>query len=327
MLAKTMRLLATAGAGALLAVSSVSAQPENYPSRPITMVIPFPAGGVTDGSARLMAKVLGDKLGQPIVIENYGGASGVIGAQAVLKAKPDGYTILYGTSGPMVAVQAMMKPPPYDTLKSFVPLYGLTETPMVLVATTSSPYRTLAELIDYARKNPGKVNFGSPGLGTSPHLAGELLKSAANIDMVHVPYKGTAAASADLLGGNIQLMFDYAQPIAGHVATGKLRPLVLSTSKRLAVAPDIPTATELGYPQVNLAPWTGLFLPIGTPQAIVDKLVPAVEAALKDPLVVDNFYKGGNNALNMPPDKFRKFIESETPKWRSLIEKSGAVLN
>ncbi|MET0208432.1 MAG: tripartite tricarboxylate transporter substrate binding protein, partial [Burkholderiaceae bacterium] len=198
---KMARLLATAGAGVLLAATTASAQPESYPSRPITMVIPFPAGGVTDVSARVMAKVLGDKLAQPIVIENYGGASGVIGAQAVLKARPDGYTILYGTSGPMVAVQAMMKPPPYDTLKSFVPLYGLTETPMVLVTTTNTPFHSLAELVDYARKNPGKVNFGSPGLGTSPHLAGELLKSAANIDMVHVPYKGTAAASADLLGG------------------------------------------------------------------------------------------------------------------------------
>lgn len=319
------RRLAATAVGACMILASAAAAAQSYPSKPVKLVIPFPAGGVTDNGARLFAKLLGEKLGQPIIVENFGGASGMIGAQAVQKAQPDGYTVLYGTSGPMVAIQSLMKKVPYHPLKDFIPVYGLTETPMVLVTHKSSPFKTFPELIDYAKKNPGKVTFGSPGNGTAPHLAGELVNIAAGVDMLHVPYKGTAPASADLLGERIDLMFDYAQPIAQHVSSGKLRTLVLSTAKRLAISPDIPTASELGYPAVNLAPWTGLFVPAGTPKEVIDKLVQASDAAVREKAMQDYYYSGGNSPLHLKPAEFAKFIEKEIPKWKELIERSGAA--
>lgn len=304
-------------------LAAAPAAADTYPSKPIKLVVPFPAGGVTDHGARLLAKLLAEELGQSVVVENHSGASGMIGAQAVMNANADGYTLLYGTSGPMAAIHSLMKNVPYDTLKSFIPVYGLAETPMVLVTHKNSPYKNFGELIEYAKKNPGKVTFGSPGAGTAPHLAGELVKTAAGVDMLHIPYKGTAPASTDLLAGRIDLMFDYAAPTAPHVAAGNLRPLVLSTAKRLAVSPDIPTATEVGYPQVNLAPWTGIFAPAGTPRAVIDKLVPALDKTAKSKPMMDYYFKGGNAPTNLPPAEFVSFIEKEIPKWKALIERSG----
>jgi tripartite-type tricarboxylate transporter receptor subunit TctC len=306
-----------------LASFSAAAVAQAYPSKPITMVVPFPAGGITDNGARLFAKMLGDRLGQQVNVDNQGGASGTIAAQFVKRAKADGYTILYGTSGPMVAVHSLMKSVPYDTLKDFTPIYGLAETPMVLVTQVKSPYKNLGEMVEYARKNPGKLSFGSPGAGTAPHLAGELLKMNAKIDMLHVPYKGMAPAMTDLLGGRIDFMFDYAATIAPHVASGTLRPLALSTGTRLAAHPAIPTASELGYTQVNLAPWTGIFMPAGAPKEVVDKLTGAIESTVKDPAMLDYYHKGGQQPLDLKHDRFSKFIETELVKWKGLIERAS----
>lgn len=309
--------------GALTSIAPLCAIAQAYPTKPINLVVPFPAGGITDNGARLFARMLGERLGQPVTVDNQGGASGTIAAQFVRRARPDGYTILYGTSGPMVAVHSLMKSVPYDTLKDFTPVYGLAETPMVLVTPADSPFKTLPELVEYARKNPGKLTFGSPGLGTAPHLAGEMLKTAAKIDMLHVPYKGMAPAMSDLLGGRIRLMFDYAATIAPHVASGAIRPVALSTATRLASHPNIPTPSEGGFPQVNIAPWTGIFLPAGTPNDVVEKLTVAIESTVKDPVMVDYYQKGGQVSLNLRRDKFVPFIEAEIPKWKSLIERSG----
>lgn len=320
---KVFNAVLGAAFGLALVATSPTALAQAYPSKPVTMIVPFPAGGVTDNGARLLAKVLGEKLGQPVTVENQGGASGTIAAAYVKRARADGYTFLYGTSGPMVAVHSLMKSVPYDTLKDFTPVYGLAETPMVLVVNARSPHKNFADIVEFARKNPGKLSFGSPGSGTAPHLAGELVKINAKVDMLHVPYKGMAPAMNDLLGERIDYMFDYMATIAPHVASGTLRPIAISTGKRISSLPAVPTVAESGYPQVNLAPWTGVFLPVGTPKEVVSKLADAFNAASNDPVMLEYTQKNGQQPLNLRGERFTKFIEAELVKWKGLIERSG----
>jgi len=307
----------------LVAASPAALAQASYPSKPVTMVVPFPAGGVTDNGARIFAKVLGEKLGQSITVENQGGASGTIAAAFVKRARADGYTFLYGTSGPMVAVHSLMKSVPYDTLKDFTAVYGFSETPMVLVVNAKSPHKSFADVVEFARKNPGKLSFGSPGTGTAPHLAGELVKINAKVDMLHVPYKGMAPAMTDLLGERIDMMFDYMATIEPHLASGAVRPIAISTDKRIPGLPEVPTVAESGYPQVNLAPWTGVFLPAGTPRDVTQKLADALDAASKDPVIVEYTQKNGQRPLNLRGERFTRFIESELVKWKAIIERSG----
>lgn len=315
------RTIAMALAATLTA--SAPALADSYPTKPISMVVPFPAGGVTDNGARVFAKVLGEKLGQPITVENQGGASGVIATQYVKRAQPDGYTILYGTSGPMVAVHSLMKSVPYDTLKDFIPVFAIAETPMILVVNAKSPYKSFDELVQFARKNPGKPTFGSPGLGTAPHLAGELVKKSAKVDMLHVPYKGMAPAMMDLLGERLDFVFDYMSTTAPHLASGAVRALAISTGARISSLPDVPTIAESGYPEVNLAPWTGIFVPAGTPKDVVEKLASAMEETAKHPVVEELSQKNGQRQLNLRGEDFSRFVEGELVKWKALIESSG----
>lgn len=321
---KVTRILA-ALCGVVLA-SGASAQAP-YPNRPITWVVPFGAGGVTDNSARFVAKVLSEKIGQPVLVDNKPGAAGIVGAEIVAQSKPDGYTMLYGSSGPMATFPSLYKKLSYAPLKSFIPVNGMGDSALMLVANASKPYKTMEEFIDYLKKNPGKVNFGSAGTGTAPHLVGELFQIATGTTMIHVPYKVSANLYADLLAGTIDAIFDYTVVMRPHVEAGKIVPLGMSSAQRLKSFPNVPTFKERGY-DVELTAWSSIVMPAGTPPDVVKKMSDAFAETSRDPAVVkyneDNDF---GNLGHLGPDKLREFFISEAAKFKMLVEKSGATMD
>ncbi|ETR75422.1 MFS transporter [Afipia sp. P52-10] len=313
-------------AGALLLAALASnAAAQDFPNRPVTWVVPFTPGGVTDTGARVVAKAFSETLGVSVIVENKGGAGGIVGTEFVAQSKPDGYTILYGSSGPMATNPYLYKKISYDPLKSFSLIHTMSESPMIMVVNPNTPYKTVAEFVEYAKKNPNKINFGSSGAGTSPHLVGELLQQEAGIKLTHVPYKGSSPAVVDLLAGTVDVMFDYAVVVKPHIDSGKLRALAVTSSDRMKILPTIPTLKESGYPNAVLAGWSTIVAAKDTPQPIVDKLAKAFGEALKKPEVVSYFETNGSAI--MPPltgDKLTEFMVSENKKFKGLVEKSGA---
>lgn len=302
------------------------AQQDSYPSRAITWVVPFTPGGLADIGARTVGKVLSEKIGQTIVIENKPGAGAIVGAETVARAKPDGYTLFYGSSGPMGSNVSMYKNLSYDPLKSFVAVHGIAISPVIIATNPSKPYTTLKELIEHARKNPGKLNYSSVGVGSTQHLAGELLQLEAGIKMVHIPYKGSAPAANDVLAGTIDVMIDNAIPIKPLIEAGKIRPLVVLAPKRLPILPDVPTSAELGYPNVLMSSWSSAALPAGTPQAIVDRLAQAMNDAVNDPSIVKYYEDNGSIVMkDASKEKLTEFYKAEIAKFRKVIEASGAT--
>jgi tripartite-type tricarboxylate transporter receptor subunit TctC len=297
---------------------------DGYPSRTITLVVGFSAGGIADTSARLLARSLQEQLGQPVIVENRTGASGVIASRAVQRAAPDGYTILYNSLGPMVSAMYLMKDPPYNAATDFMMVRGLTETPMVLVTKADKPYVTLSEFIAYAKAHPGKVTYGSVGPGSTLHIASVMLEQSAGVKMLHVPYKGAAPAMNDLLGGQIDVLFDYLNTSTPQINAGALRALGLSSSRRVP-GRDIPTIAEQGQPDVVLSPWYGIFVPVGTPPDVIEKLSNAFSKALKSPAMIEYNRSAGSVTLDMPPEQFKKFIEDEIAKWKILADRAGVV--
>jgi tripartite-type tricarboxylate transporter receptor subunit TctC len=309
-------------ASLIMGIAAASGQP--YPSRPIMIVVPFAAGGLADSSARQLAQALKNQLGRAVIVENRPGAGGTIGARSVQGANPDGYTLLYGSVGPMVGSLYLIKDLPYHPLKDFIPIYGLTETPMVLVTQSTKPYKSLKELVAYAKAYPGKVTYGSVGLGSTLHLISMMLEQSGEIQMLHVPYKGSAPALNDLLGGQIDILFDYLPTSSPQIEAGTLRALAVSSSKRVP-GYDIPTASEQGLNGVVLSPWYGIFAPKGTPAEVVEKLSAAFAQAAETPAVVQYNHVAGAVPLGLGPIEFAKFIDAEIAKWKDLIEKSGAT--
>lgn len=308
-----------------LCLGAAPALAQKYPDRPITWVVPFGPGTVTDNSARIVAKALGEKLGQNVLVENKPGAAGIVGTEYVMNAKPDGYTFLYGSSGPMATYTSLYKKLSYSPLKSFVPVHAMSSSPLVMVVNTESPFKTLKDFIAYAKANPDKINFGTSGAGTSQHLTGELLQMAAGFKMTHIPYKAGGAQMVDLLGGNIQVMFDYPSVVKPHIEAGKLRPLGITSAQRLKNLPNVPTMVEQGLPDVQISAWSAIMLPANTPADIVEKLGSAFKEALKDPAVIAYFDSTDSIAYNdIGPKELPAFIESETAKFKTLVEKSGA---
>ena len=307
---------------------SRTAVAQEYPDRPITWIVPFPPGGSADLGARAVAKVLGRKLGQPVIVDNKAGAGGIIGTEFVAQAKPDGYTMLYGAASALAGNPTLVKGLSYDTIKSFAAIHGVAMSPIIVATNASKPYKSFAELIAFAKQNPGKLNFSSPGIGTAHHLAGELIGVVTGAQMTHVPYKGSAPAIIDGLSGTIDVMMDNFVPLKAHIASGKIRALAISAPQRLRLLPDVPTTVELGYPDVILASWTTAVVPAGTPQPIVDKLADAFSEALKDPSVVTYFDEAGAIIMNgVSKDKLTAFYKAEIAKFRMLIERSGAAAN
>lgn len=312
-------------AALLLALTTLTAPSIAQDStRPVSWVVGFPPGGISDLSTRFVAKVFAEKLGQPVVVDNKPGAGGIIGGELVAQAKPDGQTIFYGSSGPFGAFKSLYKKLPFDPLTSFTYIHGFGSSPLILVVPSGSPFKTLKDLVDYGRANPGKLTYGSVGPGTGAHLVAELLSSAAGISMIHVPYKGSAPAMLDLLGGRLDLIFDYSVVVKPQIDTGKLRPLASSGAKRLTSHPDVATLIELGYPNVEFTAWAMIVGPAAMPQSVVDRLASAFNEALKDPSVVK--YHDDQGVALMPDvqgARLREFVVREQEKMKMLIERAG----
>jgi len=320
-----MKLITTLAASLVACSLASPVLAQKYPDRPLTWIIPFGPGTVTDNSARVVAKVLGEKIGQPVLVENKPGAAGIVGTEFVMNAKPDGYTFLYGSSGPMATYSALYKKLSYSTLKSFTPVHAMSASPLIMVVNAASPFKSVKDFVEYGKANPEKLNFGTSGTGTSQHLTGELLQMAAGFKMTHVPYKAGASQMADLLGGNIQAMFEYSSVVKPQIESGKLRPLGITTAERMKNMPDVPTFVEQGFPDVQISAWAVIMLPANAPQEVVDKLASAFAATMKDPSIVAYFDSTDAVSLaHIGPKQMPAFIESETVKFGTLVRKSGA---
>ena len=306
---------------------SVMAQGAAVSSKPLTIIVPFSAGGTTDILARVVGKQLAVELGQSVIIDNKPGAGGNIGGQLAAKAAPDGYTLFMGTVGTHAINASLYKKMPFDHVKDFAPLSRVAMVPNVLVANPQQPFKTVQELIAYAKANPGKINFASAGNGSSIHLSGELFNSMAKVDMQHVPYKGSAPAVSDLLGNQVAIMFDNLPSAIPHVRSGKLRALAVTTSKRSPDLPDVPTIAEAGVPGYEATSWFGLFAPAATPAPVLAKLHTALAKALTNPEVKKKIDDQGGEPYNESAESFAAFIQKETDKWAKVVKSSGASLD
>ena len=313
--------LAVAAAGAL----PLGALAQNFPTKPITIIVPFSAGGTTDILARIVGQGLTTELGQSVVVDNKPGAGGNIGGSLAAKAAADGYTLFMGTVGTHAINQSLYKKMPFDPVKDFAPLSRVATVPNLLVAHPSQPFKTVKEMIAYAKANPGKITYGSPGSGTSPHVSGELFKSMTGTDLLHIPYKGSAPAMTDLLGGQTSVMFDNMPSAIQHVRSGKLRPIAVTTAKRSPELPDVPTIAEAGVPGYEATSWFGMFAPAGTPKPVLDKLHAALIKVLNQADVKKKIAEQGGDVVAETPDQFAAFIQAESVKWGKVVKESGAT--
>lgn len=315
-----LRKLAIVVCGTLLVVPAIA---EPYPVRTIKIVVPAAAGGPTHITAQLLAEKMQVSLGQPVIVEPKPGAGNNLGAEYVAKSAPDGYTLLLATTGTHAINQTLFKQLPFDPIKDFEPVSLVVQYPLLLVVTPDLPVRSVKELIEYAHKNPGKLNRASGGMGTSMHLAGELFVYQAKVDAPHVPYKGSAPALNDLMGGHVQLMFDSMITALPLVEGGKLRALAVTGKKRSPSLPDVPTLAESGLPDYEATGWTGIVVPAKTPPEIVAKLNSAIVQALKSPELQQAFEKQAAEPVGSTPEAFAAFIRKETDKWGATIRAAG----
>ncbi len=312
-------------AGAL--ISAVHAA-DSWPSKPISFVVPFTPGGITDSTSRVLTKLLSARLGQPVMVENRPGAGGSIGIESASRQAPDGYTIMYGTSGTHAANLALYKNVRYDPVTDFVPVHGLSQTPLILVINPTRPFKTVPELIAYAKANPGKLNFGSAGPGTGTHLTAELFQVATGTKMTHVPYKGSSPALTDLMAGNLDLMFDYPAVVMPFTKANKLLALAVTSKSRLSITPDLPTVGELGFPDAESTAWGAVFAPAKTPPDIVKRIGDAIASAIVDPEMLAITEKFGSvPSRDLRDAKLGAFVKSEVVRWREIVRVSGAKLD
>jgi tripartite-type tricarboxylate transporter receptor subunit TctC len=294
-----------------------------YPSKPVRMIIGFPAGGPADIFGRALAQGMTGELGQPVVVENIAGVGGVIGVDRALKSAPDGYTMVLNSASPLVIAPYSFARLPYDIRKDIAFVTLVVRVPEVVAVHPSVPVSSLTELVDYARKNPGKVNFGSAGGGSITHLAGELLKAEAKVDLVHVPYKGAAPAVNDLVGGQVQMGIFDVPVLLGHIRSGKLRALAVTSGSRAATLPDVPTTAEAKLPNVTSDNWYGLLLPAATPADVQRRVHGAAVAALRSPAVAEQFAKVDGIASPGSPQDYAAFVAAEQAKWSKVVSDIG----
>jgi tripartite-type tricarboxylate transporter receptor subunit TctC len=317
----------TALGTALLAAPSLLRAQAAWPAKPITWVVPFPPGGVTDTSSRAIGRRLGELLGQQVLIDNRPGAGGSLGTEQAAHAAPDGHTWLYGTQGTLAANLALYKSLKYDPLKDFVPVHAMLLTPTLLVVESSRPWKSVADLLKDMKAQPGARNYGSAGSGTGTHLTAELFQAEAGVKLLHVPYKGSAPALQDLLGGRVDMMFDYAVAMLPHIAAGKLRALAVMHTDRLEPLPEVPTIAQAGVPNAVSASWSSVVVPAGTSPAVVKRIGDAVAAVLREKDVMAPFTGTGSKLMLDVRDKaFADFIAAEQKKWADVVRRSGATL-
>ena len=319
------RSLLTVLAAAALSITFGPARAQDYPTRPIKIIVPFPAGQASDSIARLVGEQLGKVLGQPVVVDNKPGAGGNIGTDAGAKAPADGYTLTMATAALPISKNVYPKLP-FDPEKDFAPVTLMTITPLVLVARPALPVDSVAGLVEAARKAPGKITFASSGIGTSHQLSGELLKALANVDLLHVPYKGSAPAHVDLMGNTVDIMFDNIVPVTPHIKSGKLKALAVTTKMRAPTLPDVPTMAESGYPNFEAVAWFGLLAPAGTPPAIVERLSKEVNAIIKAPEMNARLAGMGAIVQGTRPDEFARFMSAEVKKWAPVTARARIVV-
>ncbi|HZO48118.1 MAG TPA: tripartite tricarboxylate transporter substrate binding protein [Xanthobacteraceae bacterium] len=302
----------------LVATGDACAQP--YPNKLIRIVAPFPPGGPTDGAARLIADRLSTLFGQTVVVENRpGGAGGTIGVKSAASADPDGYTILFTPPGPLVTAPAIFRNVGYDPMKAFAPVAAVFSSPQILVVNPGVPAKSMQELVAYAKANPRKVSYASPGFSTQPHLLGEMLKLMTGADIVHVPYKGSAPVLTDLIAGQVQMYFDAASFLLPHVESGKLRVLAVADERRLPQLPDTPTTVEAGFGKLQASYWVGILVPAGTPSAIVDRLNVAINEVMTSKAMEETLTKLTARARPGSPADFAAFMAAESRKWSETI--------
>src|SRR5215208_3502267 len=315
---------------AIVAATLLGATPvhaADYPTRPITLQVAFTPGGPSDVLSRIVGKKLEQILGQPFVIENRPGAGGNIAAESVAHSAPDGYTLLMGNNSILATNAALYKNIGFDSEKYFAPISLIGSQANILAVNPQVPARTMAELIALAKAVPGKINFASSGHGAAAHLAGELFKAEAKINIVHVPYKGAAPALQDVMAGHVEMMFATAASVIGLIKSGKVRALAVTTPQRTALLPDLPTVDELGIKDFDATTWHGLVAPAGTPKDIVDTLNFATVAALKDPATQKSLIDLGVDIVGDSPREFEAYIKAEIPKWTAVVKQSGALID
>ncbi len=308
---------------ALAAIAGIPAAAQGYPSKPVHIIVPFAAGGPADIYARVLGEKLQAVLGQPFVVEDKPGGGSLVGTDAVAKSAPDGYTLLM-MSNTHTVNESLIPVRPFQLMRDFVPVAPVNYSDLLLVVHPSVPANNLKEFIALAKANPGKLNYASSGPGTPYHMAGELFKSMAGVDIVHVPYKGSSGARTDILGGQVQMMFDAITTMAPNVQAGKLKGLATSGRERSSVLPEVPTVSEAGVPGYEAVIWLGIMAPVGTPKAIVDKLNAEITRTANAPEMKSAWAKQGAVAMSMTPDAFGRFLREDIEKWARIVKISGA---
>jgi tripartite-type tricarboxylate transporter receptor subunit TctC len=320
-LAFVVAVAATIGTGA-----ATQAFAADYPVRPVTLIVAYTPGGPSDVLARIIGRQMEKVLGQAVVIDNRPGGAGNIAAETVAHAAPDGYTLLMGNNGLLATNQSLFRKLNFDGGKDFAPISLIGSQPNVLVVNPSFPAATMAELIAYAKANPGRLNYASSGFGTAAHLSAELFKATAGVDLVPVAYKGAAPALQDLIAGHVQVMFATSASVVGFLRAGTLRPLAVTTIKRFSLMPDLPTIAELGLPGFDATTWHGLVAPAGTPHDVIDTLNRATVETLKDADTLRQLHDIGVEVSGSTPEEFGAYIRSEIPKWAGVVKASGAAV-
>ncbi len=316
-------LCATMTAVAAVVITAPASLAQNYPDRPIRLIAPFPAGGLADVLARAVGDEMSKTLGQPVIVENRAGAGGNTGAAEVARATPDGYTLLMSSAGILTANPYLYANMPFDVEKAFVPVSNVAEMSMLVVVNPKVQAKTLKDFVALAKAQPGKLNFGSPGIGTTGHLGLAMLMHTAKVQITHVPYKGAAPAVTDLIAGQIDGVVDNPPTVMGHIQGGKLVPLAVAAKQRMPQLPDVPTAAEQGVPGYEASSWFGIVAPAGTPQAVVARLQKAVAAAVQTPTMRDRFTKVGASMVGDDSNAFGARIAAERKSWGEVIKAAG----
>ena len=314
-------LLQAAAAGAV--IPQFSFAQDKYPSKPITLICPYSAGGNADQRSRQIGRFISSALGQPVLVDNKPGAGGNIGTDAVAKAKPDGYIIGMGNFAPLAVNPTMFPKMTFDPAKDLMPICLIERGPLVLMVNPKSPFKSVKDIIAYAKANPGKLSFASGGLGGSHHLSAELFKSISGLFITHIPYKGGAPATTDLMGGQVDMMFEQMYAAAPSIRAGKLRALAITSKTRSPLFPDLPTMIEAGVPGFEVQNWQGLIAPAGTPPAIIKLLNETTNKALADPAIREQMLGQGNEIGGGTPEQFAALIKSEAAKWGKLVKTAG----